>query len=176
MVMDVLTILVAATSFGLFLGIHMMACRRMSADDLLKSLWRTCAMTMIFPLIITTALFLLKVSTLPLMVWVCIAAFSTLLQGVLCFVYVLCIFGPYETSVRMRLVREIFKASPHGLTQAELDRCYNAQIIARIRVRRLTGSNYMVEENGVYRVGTATNVFFVFDIITGFLIKMIGRK
>lgn len=173
---DFLTVTVAAISFGLFLLIHMAACRRMSADDLLKSLWRTCAMTMVFPVLLTFLLLLLKVAALPFFVWFCIAGFATLLQGILCFVYVLCVFGPYETSVRMRLIREIFKASPKGLTQSELDRCYNHETIARIRVRRLIGSHYLVEQEGAYRVGPATNVFFVFDIITGVLKKMIGQK
>lgn len=176
MVMDLLAVFIAATSFGLFLLIHMVACRRMSADDLLKSLWRTCALTLILPCILTILILMLKITVLPFLVWSCIAFVATALHGILCFVYVLCVFGPYETSVRMRLIREIFKAPPQGLTQSELNACYNHESIARIRLRRLTGSNYIVEKDGLYRVGGATNVFFVFDIITGVLIKMIGRK
>ena len=175
MLIDILTIIVVCISFALFLIMHMIACRRMSAEALLKSLWTSCIVTMIFPITLTAFMAIVKVADLSLFIWLCIALFATVLHGMTCFVYVLCIFGPYETSVRMRLVREIFKV-PKGITLKDLDRVYNNEVIAHIRLRRLTGSRYVIHQDQMYRIGNDTNVFFLFDIIAGFLTKMIGRK
>ena len=131
---------------------------------------------MVLPALLMGALFMLKAADLPWPAWSCAAVLASLLHGLLCFVYVLCVFGPYETSVRMRLVREIFKAGPGGITAEELLRRYNNEIIVEIRLRRLIGSKYIIHKDGFYRAGSGTNVFFLFDIITGVLTKMIGRR
>jgi hypothetical protein len=107
--------------------------------------------------------------------WACAAAMATFLHGLLCFVYVLCVFGPYETSVRMRLVREIFNAPPGGMPDKELFQRYNNKNIVQIRLMRLIGSKDIIEKDGFYQAGSKTNAFFLFDIIAAGLVKMIGR-
>ena len=173
---DCLTVAVVFLSFALFLLLHMLDCRRMNEEDLLKSLWRMCVVTMVFPGLLAWFFFILKAADMVWMAWVCVAAVASFLHGLLCFVYVLCVFGPYETSVRMRLVREIFKGQREGITAEQLSCRYNNEIITAIRLRRLTGSKYIIEKDGTYKAGSATNVFFIFDIFVKVLLKAIGRK
>ena len=174
--MDILTLAIALLSFGLFLLMHTIACRRMNAEDLFNSLWSMCVVTLFVPVLLTAAAYASKMMLLTLMAWACVAVLASLIHGILCFVYILCVFGPYETSVRMRLVREIFNAPAEGIRADELDRRYNNTTIVEIRLRRLTGSQYILEDKGVYRIGSTINAFFVFDIMTGILNKMIGKK
>lgn len=176
MTADILTNAVALVSFGLFMLTHVIICRRMSAEDLLKTLWASCASTMVLPVVLMGILYISGLLQLATEAWLCAAVLATLVHGIMCFVYVLCVFGPYETSVRMRLVREIGNAPSKGMPMAILNQRYNNETIVNIRLRRLLGSKYIKEHNGSYTAGVANNVFFVFDIVVKFLVKMIGPK
>ena len=94
-------------------------------------------------------------------------------NGLLCFVYVLCVFGPYETSVRMRLVREIARAASGGISRQELLKRYSAQTIVDLRLRRLMGSGDIVEKDGLYHSRGQRNFFFIFDSIARIIKKWI---
>lgn len=79
-------------------------------------------------------------------------------------VYVLCIFGPFTTSVRIRLLREIGTA-PGGLTQEELNGRYNDALILDIRLKRLIGSGYIAAVGKMYTLRRKDNVFHLMDVI-----------
>ena len=90
---------------------------------------------------------------------------SLVILGLALFVYVLCIFGPYETSIRMRLIREIAQGGSSGCWPQDIARAYNAQVMLDNRLKRLMGSGDVVAQNGLYRIGKHHNAFFVIDRI-----------
>jgi hypothetical protein len=172
---DVLTTGVAVFSFGSFLLVHMITFRRVRPEHLLRSLLVCVIAIMGLPAVLMGMFYILKVLVMPYEAWASAVLLAMLLQGLLCFVYVLCIFGPYETSVRMRLVREIAKGGSTGITLKELSVQYNAGTIVDIRLQRLIGSGDIIEENGRYRIGRSGNFFFIFDAIAAVIKRWIGR-
>ncbi len=172
---DVLTVGVGFVSFGIFLLIHWLTFRWISPEQLLKSLTMTVIAIAGLPALLMAVLFTWKWAEASLQAWVCAGALAMAVNGLLCFVYVLCVFGPYETSVRMRLVREIARAGAKGISRQELLKRYNAQTIVDLRLRRLMGSGDIIEKDGRYRVARKKNLFFIFDAIAGGIKKWIGR-
>ena len=173
--MDILTAGSGFFSFGIFLLVHVITFRWVRPEHLLRSLLLCVTGVMALPMVLMGIFYILKEVDASLLAWVCAALLSSLIQGLLCFVYVLCVFGPYETSVRMRLVREIGVAGPKGISMEELSGRYNHQTIVDLRLQRLIGSGDIVENKGLYQAGRKQNFFFIFDAIAGVLKKWIDR-
>ena len=174
MQIDLLTVAVGFGSFGIFFLIHIITFRRLHPEALLKSLAACGVAIAVLPVMLMVILFFMKAVDAPVLSWVLAGVLATLISGGLSLVYVLTIFGPYETSVRMRLVREIAKGGPDGISHQELLDRYNARTIMDIRLRRLKGSGDVIEEGGLYRAGRTRNVFLLFDVVAGVIKKWIG--
>lgn len=172
---DILTVGVAIFSFVIFLLADFITFRRVRPERLLRSLLACIIAIMGLPALLMVIFFIFKMADEPLQAWVCAAVMASAIQGLLCFVYVLCIFGPYETSVRMRLVREIARGGGNGISPQELLGRYNPEIMVNLRLQRLIGSGDIVEKGGRYRVIKRGNLFFIFDAIAGVLKRWIGR-
>ena len=175
MAIDVLTAGTAIFSFVIFLLVHVITFRRVAPEHLLRSLLMCTISIMALPVLMMAVFYMLKAADASLQAWVCAAVVSSLIQGLLCFVYVLCVFGPYETSVRMRLVREVARGGASGISLQDLLGRYNAETIVDVRLQRLVGSGDIIENNGLYRAGRTQNLFFVFDAVGGIIKKWIGR-
>ena len=176
MSMDILTIGVGIASFGIFLLIHFLTFRWLRPEELLKSLLACVAVIAVLPVVLMGMLFLMKAAQASVAVWILSVLLALLITGLLSFVYITCIFGPYETSIRMRLVREIARAGGKGISHPELLERYNPKTILDIRLRRLKGSGDVVEQGGLYRTGGKDNFFFFFDKIAGVLKQWIGKE
>ena len=172
---DILTVSVAGVSFIVFLFIHFITFRRVRPESLLRSLLACVVTLMAFPIILMALARTFQILNEPLQVWVVAAILSSGIQGLLCFFYVLCVFGPYETSVRMRLVREIQKGGSQGIKAHDLDLSYNTETILNVRLKRLIGSGDLIERDGLYRIGRTGNFFFIFDAIAKVIKRWIGR-
>src|SRR5271167_632156 len=105
MFMDILAVGTGVFSFGIFMIIHLISFRRLRPEQLLRSLFLILIGILSLPVFLMGIMFVLKISNETWQTWVCGTFLAMLIDGLLCFDYVLCIFGPYETSVRMRLVR-----------------------------------------------------------------------
>jgi len=175
MSLDVLTVAAAFISFGIFLLVHVITFRWLHPEQLLRSLVITVAAIAGLPLVMMAALFFLKAGNFPWQAWGCASLLAMMINGLLCFVYVLCVFGPYETSVRMRLLREIAQGKEKGVSHQDLLARYNEQVMVEVRLQRLLGSGDIIEKDGLYRIGRSRNFFFIFDAIAGVLKKWIGR-
>jgi len=173
--MDCLTLGVGLFSFLVFLIIHVIAFRWLAPEQLLKSLLVTVLIIMALPAVVMVTIFFSRTIDAPLAMWLLATVLAMAVDGLLCFFYVLCIFGPYETSVRMRLVREIAKGKDIGVSHDEILAQYNAEIMVKIRLQRLIGSGDIVEDNGIYRTTNTGNFFFIFDAIAGVIKRWIGR-
>jgi len=90
---------------------------------------------------------------------------SFIVYGLLVFVYILCVFGPYETSIRMRIVREIYGAGQQGLTLENLLKNYNIRGILQVRLERLKGAGDIAVKDGKYYIRQHCNIFFLIESI-----------
>jgi len=171
--MDLVTVLAGCLSFIVFLIIQGITFRWVNPERLLKSLFGAVVIMMLFPLVLMGLLFNLGFVKASLSVWLWGSFLAVSIEGLLSFVYVLCFFGPYETSIRMRLVREI--GAKGGISLKELLLRYNPEIILKIRLQRLLGSGDIIENNGRYKAIKAQNLFFIFQKIANVLKKWIGR-
>ena len=174
--MDVLTTGIGFLSFSIFLLVHLITFRWVKPERLLRSLLLCVMAIMALPFFLMWFFFTMKIVAAPLSVWVYATLLAVFVQGLLCFVYVLCIFGPYETSVRMRLVREIAQGAKQGISLKELSARYNAQTLVNIRLERLIGSGDIIKKDSRYHPGNKGNLFFIFDAIGGVIKKRIGRS
>jgi hypothetical protein len=175
MTMDILTVGVGFFSFGIFLLVHLIIFRKVAPEHLLRSLLACVIAIMGLPLVLMGIFFSFQALDATVQAWICAALLALVIQGLLCFFYILCIFGPYETSVRMRLVREIAAVPSGGTSLKELLQRYNHETIVDLRLRRLLGSGDIIEKDGLYRVGHSRNFFFLFDAIAGVLKRWIER-
>lgn len=173
--MDMLTVAAGFFSFGIFLSVHLIAFRRVPPERLLRSLLACVMVLMGLPVLLMVIFYMFKGASAPWQAWLCAGLLALVIEGLLCFIYILCVFGPYETSVRMRLIREIALAGPGGISMDELWQRYNTQTIVDVRLRRLVGSGDIIEKDGSYRSGGRKNIFFLFDAIAQILKKWINR-
>jgi len=173
--MDILTLGVGLISFIGFLLVHLITFRWLRPEQLLRSLVMIMIAVAGLPLILMGALFMCRCADASLTTWVCSTVLAILIEGLMCLVYVLCIFGPYETSVRMRLIREIARGSSAGISMEELLARYNHETIVNVRLRRLVGSGDIIEKDGFYHSGHKKNFFFIFMAIAQVIKKWIDR-
>ena len=172
---DTLTVGTAVFSFVIFLLVHFISFRWVQPERLLRSLLLCVIAVMTLPVFLMFFFYIFKVADEALPVWLCAAILAVVIQGLMSFMYVLCIFGPYETSVRMRLIREIAWGAAKGISSQELADRYNAKVMVDIRLQRLVGSGDIAQKDGRYRVIKSGNLFFIFDAIAGILKRWIGR-
>ena len=175
MSMDVLTLGAGIFSFAVFLFIHVISFRWLAPEQLLRSLLLTVAAIMALPVMLMGSMVFLRIIGPSWQELVCASFLAMLINGLCCCGYVLCVFGPYETSVRMRLVREIAAGADKGVSIQELLGRYSAETIVDVRLRRLLGSGDIIEKDGVYHPGRVGNLFFVFDTVARVIKKWIGR-
>lgn len=166
MATDILTALVGFLSFFLFLFAQAISYRRQAPDRMFSGLKTLVMVFAGLPLALTAALCAFKVVNISWQGGVLMASLSFLIQGLLCFFYVLTVFGAYETSVRMRLLREIASAGPEGLSEGEILQRYNPETITRLRLGRLAGAGYIIEQGGSYRLSASPDLFFIFALLS----------
>lgn len=169
-----MTVGIGFFSFSMFVLFQVVVFGQVTPDRLLKALKDILLLTMGLPLFTTGILCMFKILDVPWQLGVSMALMALLIHGLLCFVYLICIFGSYESSVRMRLVRELAHAKPEGMRLDEILQQYNPKIIAASRLRRLVGSGDVVEREGFYTAASAINFFSVFNIISGKLKQWLG--
>jgi len=171
---DLLSVGIGLGSFGVFLILQVIFFRWIKPEALLKSLLLLVIGVSVLPISLMLICWKGKLSFAAPTTWMMGMMMASLLSFLLSFVYILCIFGPYETSVRMRLVCEIASCGKSGITRQELFKRYNSQVMAQLRLRRLIGSGDIIEKDGRYILIKKQNVFFLFDAIAGLLKKWIN--
>jgi hypothetical protein len=105
-----------------------------------------------------------------------IIVFSYLIFTMTAFVYILCVFGPSETSIRVRVARELMEGPDHGLSQAELLGRYNAKMILKRRIERLMLAGDIIEREGKYSLIKKANFFFFIDTVANAIHGFIKSK
>lgn len=98
------------------------------------------------------------------------------LFGLIAFVYIVCVFGPSETSIRIRLVRELHEVKGCRMTHKELLAKYNGRMILERRLQRLVLAGEIAERQGKYVLLGKANAFFVIDLVAGLIQKILNQK
>ena len=101
---------------------------------------------------------------------------SFLTYSLLAFGYVLGILGPYESSIRLRLVRALYRVYPKEISFEELLKDYNDKVILDNRLQRFLGSSEVLRNGREYSLGKTTLVFSLIDFITDILKKIYQLK
>lgn len=101
---------------------------------------------------------------------------TLLIYFFLVFLYILCVLGPYESSIRLRLVRELYRAFPQSLTPAQLFDRYNARWILERRIQRLLTSGDIVCRDRRYYLVKKYNAFFLADKVAQMLARLTSRS
>ena len=104
------------------------------------------------------------------------AGVSYFIFGLLAFVYILCVFGPSETSIRIRLVRELQDIKGGRLTHDDLLKRYNCRLILERRLQRLSYAGEIIERQGKYVLINQSNAFFMIDAVAGLIQKVLKKS
>lgn len=104
------------------------------------------------------------------------ALLAYLIFGMMAFFYILCIFGPYESSIRIRIIRELRRVHPKGLSWEELLRIYNGEVLLKNRLKRLLGNHDVLCTDGRYTLNKTHNMFFFLDGIAGLIRRLTEGK
>ena len=164
-------------SFFLFLGIHGVIVRRQSSEEVLKSLILSLQGAVVVQ-IIFFVLFSYFVANIfyQLSLGLKVLGFllSSLIFFFLVFCYVFFIFGPSETSIRTRILREFKDAPDDRLTLEDLLKRYNDREILKKRLARLMASNELIQKGGRFAINKQVNAFFVIDWLTTQLKRLLS--
>ena len=150
----------AFIAFLAYLVIHFFVFRQVKDKKVIQSLISTFLMgaavnlSMSFLLVSRTPSFIDGMGVAVLLI-LC----SFFVYGLACFIYVLCVFGPYESSIRLRLLREIEMVGKDGATKDELLLKYNTETILKRRLNRFIGSGEVILEGERFKIGKKKNFF-----------------
>ena len=165
---DLWIVLTGVASFINFFIIHVLVLRFTLAEKTLKWLvncvWIALAghMAFIFLCLQDHAPMLPVPGITGEIVW---AALSLVIFFLLVFFYVLCIFGPTETSVRFRLIEILASTRDKGTDLNEILNFYNAKKIFEMRLQRLQAAGDIHFDNGKYFLVKKGNVFLTLDAL-----------
>ena len=93
---------------------------------------------------------------------------SFFLYFCLAYIYTICVFGPYESSIRIRIVRELYRQYPKPMSWEELLNYYNIDMILRRRLDRLVRSRDFIFDGKFYTAVRKVNMFSI--------LKIVGKK
>ncbi len=143
-------------AFIVFVLAHIMVLRRMTDAGILNAVQKTFYFGIWVLAAVVSVLPGLSVADKCL-----VFIFSLCVYGLASFVYVLCIFGPYATSIRLRLISEL--DATQGKTMAEISRTYDSKAILDLRLKRLLASGDIRFDGRRYHIAKAHNAFFIID-------------
>lgn len=167
---DLMIVLLAAGAFIVFLIIHFLTFRFLAPEALLKGIVNVFVQCLLG--LFAIGFFLVHE---PVVNRILMLLLTAIIYGLLSFFYILCIFGPYETSIRMRLIREL-SLSVSGLSINDLLTRYNVTVILDTRIQRLIGSGDLIKKNDLFYLGKASNMFFIIDRIASKLRRFIHQE
>ncbi len=175
MSVDLASICFGFATFSVFLMVFLITLRFVSAKQIFVMIKRVFFLGLVSNIfLVVNASFILE-HAFSYHEQVILGIVSLLIYGMTAFVFVLCFFGPNETSIRMRLIHIIGQQSM-GVSRQEIARQYNNQSMLEVRLKRLIGAGDVKESNGKYKILNAGNAFFMIDRCAGVLKKLYGLE
>ncbi len=163
-----------ACSFIVFFILQMVVFRMLHQEAVLKAIMIIFMVTSLVHLV-GSFLYADQIAAAGLSGKVIFVAVSYLIFGLAAFVYILCIFGPSETSIRIRVLRELQEAPERRLSHGELANRYNARMVLERRLERLARSGEIIERAGKYTLIKKTNFFFMIDSVANTIHSFIKK-
>lgn len=111
----------------------------------------------------------------PLSFMICLGL-AFVLYGLLSFHYILWVFGPYESSLRLRLVRELASVYPKGLTRQDVANRYNREVILKRRLKRLIYARELLWDGKNYSRRHRASFFMISDTLSRGIESLCGFK
>lgn len=164
--MDVMITGVAFTGLLLFLLFHATIIRLLPHRAVVVGLMAS----YLASFLLLTGLLLLLRSDVP----IAVVLFSVFLFTLFIASYVLGIFGMVVSSLRFRLLSELYRAHPKGIRLDQLLKRYNREVIIDGRLKRLVAAGDLVYQNGKYHLGRRFSVFTIHQFIFDVLNKLYG--
>lgn len=175
--LDLFIVVTSLLSLVIFLVLHFLVFRFFKTEAVLKAIMYVSGLTFICHGLVSL---LLAFNTQPLLdqfgFFGMFVAFvlSSFLLLLLLFVYIVGVFGPYESSIRVRLIREVAAGPAEGSDLNRILQNYNPAVILQKRINRLLSSGELQGE-GSYRIRNNQNIFFFLNRMTEVLKKSISK-
>lgn len=148
--MDKIILLTGLSGFIFFYIFHLLLFRLENHKVLKVLIYSTIlaeVSNMILLYILVHGDFLQKYGLPAILIAVLISSFIYIL---LCFSYVLTVFGVCVTSIRIQMLCEIAKTRGRGVSEVQMLKKYNKNDIVRTRLSRLIGSGEIKKEKNFY--------------------------
>jgi len=179
MSLDFVIVFSAVLGVVAYLFVHFIIFRFIEPKGIITGLMNVYFIGAIVNIVSFVSFFLLKVNppaTASVSGVIFYGALSFVIYSLMCYFYVLYIFGIYESSIRIRIMREFYKAFPSGLTLEDLLKNYNADFILRTRLERLVGSGEVLYDGVKYRIGKCPVIFLMLDYMARAIKKIMGSR
>lgn len=176
---DSLIISSAVLSFSLFVIIQFLILRFLDPDNIFKGIVRIFVCVAVVNVMITLYLLcniwpaLINANFVNGLVGL-ILALS--LYGLLSFLYVLFVVGPYETSIRIRIIREFFSVAPRRISYTQLLERYDNKVIIQKRLNRLLKAEKISCDGKYYRIQRRLLFFSVTEGFSKFLNRWLQNR
>lgn len=162
MSIDLASLCFGFATFTIFLIVFLITLRFLTAQQILVMIKRIFILGLgVDACLVLNASFILERSV-SLNEQIILAFVTVLIYGLSAFVFVLCFFGPNETSIRMRLI-DIIGRKKIGVSREEIAQYYNNQSMLDVRLKRLIGAGDIKEVDRSYRLLKQGNAFFIID-------------
>ena len=102
--------------------------------------------------------------------------FSGFIFLMMSFLFVLIVIGPAETSIRIRLLLELYRAGGQSVNFEQLAASYNAKDILMKRLPRLVQSGELKKAGEDYLLGQEHNIFHLLTKCSSVLKRFMARK
>ncbi len=175
MSLDMLSVIDGFASFSIFLILLGFMLRFIHAGQILTTIKRIFLIAFVINIMLVACSSLVLERDLPWGDYVIVGCVSLMIYGLLSFVFILCLFGPNETSIRMRLIALIGKHAD-GLRREDIASQYNASTMLQVRLKRLVGAGDVSCIDNQYKLLNQGNAFFIIDQLAALLKKLYGMK
>ena len=146
--MDIPILITVLVSFLVFLILQFLTFRYIKGQHVFT------AMVAVFAAagVLTHLGLLVYLWNIPMLIRVFVLCVSVVLYGLLTLISILAVFGIIESSLRIRLLREIVASRYHGITEKGLLKTYNREVILTKRLNRFIASGDLVTIGKQYRL------------------------
>lgn len=158
--MDRLILFSAGTTFTLFFILHLFVLRISGSEKILNGLISSLIIVSFFHFTVNLYFFGLAVLSVSYFIFILAAV-----------IYVWGFLGLVTTSLRIQFLTEIDKRGTRGITDAELLKKYNRDIIVKTRLARLANSGEIKETGGIYSYNQKYSYFYLHL----FMLKLLNR-
>lgn len=175
MTTDLFILLTAGTIVFLFLILHLVFLRNRSTANVFKNLASAYLAAVLGALLPNLSVLSGKLMT---GIGISIFAFGILISivfsGMTILVYILVLFGIMLTSVRMRILGEIYQSGKKGLSQREILTRYNTEKLLTVRLERFVASGEIIYRSGFFLRQKKFTPYSLPDLVIRLVWKMYG--